>query len=243
MTALLRVYTRGVSADSCKQKSCLRCSRRNAWLWRWPQACLGARTDIKPAFAYRIHSDCRRHEGDGSVFALLKARGLAMELAAGESGMSFSGASLFSVHIVLTDEGACVNTGDDCDCSASALARRHVLQPRLAVLRLHRAHRRGCGLRILDAAFPSVCMEPCPSAAPSSSPVFPASIVPSDQGAATADIWKSTTGGHAWLGKSLAGHVQRLPPVPAAREHAAFNMPACCNSLFADTATCRQSAY
>lgn len=170
MTALLRVYTRGVSADSCKQKSCLRCSRRNAWLWRWPQACLGARTDIKPAFAYRIHSDCRRHEGDGSVFALLKARGLAMELAAGESGMSFSGASLFSVHIVLTDEGACVNTGDDCDCSASALARRHVLQPRLAVLRLHRAHRRGCGLRILDAAFPSVCMEPCPSAAPSSSP-------------------------------------------------------------------------
>lgn len=43
------------------------------------------------------------------MFALLKARGLATELAAGESGMSFSGASLFSVHIVLTDEGACVH--------------------------------------------------------------------------------------------------------------------------------------
>ncbi len=239
MTALLRVYTRGVSADSCKQKTCLRCSRRKAWLWRWPQACLGARTDIKPAFAYRIHSDCRRHEGDGSVFALLKARGLAMELAAGESGMSFSSASLFSVHIVLTDEGACVNTGEDCDCSASALARRHVLQPLPTRVRLKNFR---------------CCIPQCLHGAVSLSGafLFPLSIVPSDRGAATADIWTSRTGGHAWLGKSLAGHVQRLPPVPAAREHTAFGMPlpafgmplpACCSSLFADTATCRQSAY
>ena len=39
------------------------------------------------------------------MFALLKARGWAVELSAGESGMSFSAASLFSVNIVLTDEG------------------------------------------------------------------------------------------------------------------------------------------
>lgn len=45
------------------------------------------------------------HEGAGSVFALLKERGLAVELAAGESGLSFSGSSLFSVTIVLTDKG------------------------------------------------------------------------------------------------------------------------------------------
>lgn len=49
--------------------------------------------------------DCR-HEGEGSVFALLKARGLAVELSAGEGGLSFSGASLFCVNIVLTDAGA-----------------------------------------------------------------------------------------------------------------------------------------
>jgi hypothetical protein len=48
---------------------------------------------------------CARHEGEGSVFAVLKARGWAVELSAGESGMSFSAASLFSVNIVLTDEG------------------------------------------------------------------------------------------------------------------------------------------
>ena len=39
------------------------------------------------------------------MFAVLKARGWAVELSAGESGMSFSAASLFSVNIVLTDEG------------------------------------------------------------------------------------------------------------------------------------------
>lgn len=48
----------------------------------------------------------RRHEGEGSLFALLKARGLAVELSAGESGLSFSAASLFVVNIVLTDAGA-----------------------------------------------------------------------------------------------------------------------------------------
>ncbi len=40
------------------------------------------------------------------MFALLKARGLAVELSAGEGGLSFSGASLFCVNIVLTDAGA-----------------------------------------------------------------------------------------------------------------------------------------
>jgi len=45
------------------------------------------------------------HEGEGSLFALLKARGLAVELSAGESGLSFSAASLFVVNIVLTDAG------------------------------------------------------------------------------------------------------------------------------------------
>lgn len=39
------------------------------------------------------------------MFAVLKAQGWAVELSAGESGMSFSAASLFSVNIVLTDEG------------------------------------------------------------------------------------------------------------------------------------------
>jgi hypothetical protein len=58
------------------------------------------------ALVYNIWPCCARHEGEGSVFALLKARGWAVELSAGESGMSFSAASLFSINIILTDEGA-----------------------------------------------------------------------------------------------------------------------------------------
>ena len=46
-----------------------------------------------------------RHEGEGSVCALLKRKGWAVELSAGESGLSFSSASVFSISIVLTDEG------------------------------------------------------------------------------------------------------------------------------------------
>lgn len=56
-------------------------------------------------FAYVGRALPCRHEGEGSVFALLKAKGWAVELSAGESSMSFSGASLFSVNIILTDEG------------------------------------------------------------------------------------------------------------------------------------------
>lgn len=46
-----------------------------------------------------------RHEGFGSPFALLKARGWATELSAGEGGSSFSARSFFTVGINLTDEG------------------------------------------------------------------------------------------------------------------------------------------
>ena len=42
------------------------------------------------------------------MFALLKARGWATSLSAGESGNSFSSRSFFFVRIELTDEGACV---------------------------------------------------------------------------------------------------------------------------------------
>ncbi|GLI63485.1 hypothetical protein VaNZ11_006466 [Volvox africanus] len=45
------------------------------------------------------------HEGDGSVFALLKAAGWASALWAGESGGSMSFTSFFTIHIDLTDEG------------------------------------------------------------------------------------------------------------------------------------------
>ncbi|KAL6770545.1 hypothetical protein ACKKBF_B31700 [Auxenochlorella protothecoides x Auxenochlorella symbiontica] len=44
-------------------------------------------------------------EGEGSLFALLKARGWATDLCAGESGTSFSAASIFMVRIGLTDAG------------------------------------------------------------------------------------------------------------------------------------------
>ena len=46
-----------------------------------------------------------RHEGFGSPFAVLKARGWATELSAGEGGSSFSARSFFTVGINLTDEG------------------------------------------------------------------------------------------------------------------------------------------
>jgi len=46
-----------------------------------------------------------RHEGFGSPFALLKARGWATGLSAGEGGSSFSARSFFTVGITLTDEG------------------------------------------------------------------------------------------------------------------------------------------
>lgn len=46
-----------------------------------------------------------RHEGFGSPFALLKARGWATALSAGEGGSSFSARSFFTVGITLTDEG------------------------------------------------------------------------------------------------------------------------------------------
>ena len=42
------------------------------------------------------------HEGDGSAFALLKARGWASALAAGESGSSISSRALFYVRVELT---------------------------------------------------------------------------------------------------------------------------------------------
>ena len=46
------------------------------------------------------------HEGEGSVFALLKKLGWATSLSAGESGNSLSSRSIFMVHIELTDTGA-----------------------------------------------------------------------------------------------------------------------------------------
>jgi secreted Zn-dependent insulinase-like peptidase len=48
-----------------------------------------------------------RHEGFGSPFAVLKARGWATGLNAGEGGSSFSARSFFTVGITLTDEGKC----------------------------------------------------------------------------------------------------------------------------------------
>jgi secreted Zn-dependent insulinase-like peptidase len=54
-----------------------------------------------------------RHEGAGSVDALLKARGWATELGAGEGGGSFSARSFFCVSIALSDAGACLRA-----CSA-----------------------------------------------------------------------------------------------------------------------------
>jgi insulysin len=45
------------------------------------------------------------HEGEGSAFALLKARGWATGLVAGEAGTSYSGRSFFMCRIDLTDEG------------------------------------------------------------------------------------------------------------------------------------------
>lgn len=48
------------------------------------------------------------HEGAGSAFAALKARGWATGLSAGESGGSFSAKSFFSVSVALTDQGELV---------------------------------------------------------------------------------------------------------------------------------------
>lgn len=45
------------------------------------------------------------HEGEGSVFALLKKLGWATSLSAGESGNSLSSRSVFMIHIELTDTG------------------------------------------------------------------------------------------------------------------------------------------
>lgn len=45
-----------------------------------------------------------RHEGAGSLYALLKARGWATALSAGTSN-SFSARSFFDVNVDLTDEG------------------------------------------------------------------------------------------------------------------------------------------
>ena len=47
-----------------------------------------------------------RHEGKGSLFAELKARGWASALSAGQGGGSFSARSFLNVHIDLTQEGA-----------------------------------------------------------------------------------------------------------------------------------------
>lgn len=49
-----------------------------------------------------------RHEGGGSLLSELKRRGWATELVAGEGSGSFSGCSIFMVHITLTDAGACL---------------------------------------------------------------------------------------------------------------------------------------
>ena len=46
-----------------------------------------------------------RHEGEGSVFAVLKAKGWATQLSTGEAGSSFSAKSFFNVTIILTKEG------------------------------------------------------------------------------------------------------------------------------------------
>lgn len=70
------------------------------------------------------------------MFAVLKARGWAVELSAGESGMSFSAASLFSVNIVLTDEGALAiaraRRHDFATCTADVAARCDVTLEQLA---------------------------------------------------------------------------------------------------------------
>jgi hypothetical protein len=81
-------------------------SRSSVPLMAIQSAVLGCAAFVGLAISLTYASWCARHEGEGSVFAVLKARGWAVELSAGESGMSFSAASLFSVNIVLTDEGA-----------------------------------------------------------------------------------------------------------------------------------------
>ena len=45
------------------------------------------------------------HEGEGSAFAVLKARGWATSLVAGEAGTSYSGRSFFMCRVELTEEG------------------------------------------------------------------------------------------------------------------------------------------
>ena len=52
-----------------------------------------------------------RHEGSGSLFAHLKAAGWAAALWAGESHLSFSTRSFFSVNVELTDEGTSCQIG------------------------------------------------------------------------------------------------------------------------------------
>ena len=49
------------------------------------------------------------HEGEGSVFAVLKKLGWATSLSAGESGSSLSSRSVFMVHIELTDAGKSIS--------------------------------------------------------------------------------------------------------------------------------------
>ncbi len=59
-----------------------------------------------PFRSHTIFAVVGRHEGSGSLFAHLKAAGWAAALWAGESHLSFSTRSFFSVNVELTDEGA-----------------------------------------------------------------------------------------------------------------------------------------
>jgi hypothetical protein len=97
---------------------------------------VGIRVGLPRPLSLTYAPCCARHEGEGSVFAVLKARGWAVELSAGESGMSFSAASLFSVNIVLTDEGvlpiARARRFDYATCTADAAAQRSATVKELA---------------------------------------------------------------------------------------------------------------
>lgn len=62
----------------------------------------------KPLYRYEplsYLSHLLGHEGDGSVFALLKAKGWATSLVAGEGGNSIDSRSFFYVKMDLTEEG------------------------------------------------------------------------------------------------------------------------------------------
>ncbi|EFN55439.1 hypothetical protein CHLNCDRAFT_35384 [Chlorella variabilis] len=77
-------------------------ARAAGWWGEWPT--VAEQQHYRQAPSHYV-SHLLGHEGEGSAFALLKARGWATGLVAGEAGTSYSGRSFFMCRIDLTDEG------------------------------------------------------------------------------------------------------------------------------------------